>query len=155
MPLSASQGKCYKVKLSSLSCFKEGWMGPISPPPCCIWFCHKDDWSQPQFVKKPAFPFLCQADPRLWAAVDLKQQESPSLLLGCGICFRHILNPVLCLLLFFFFFFGLWQRWPSCAFDIMNTALFTHITEACNKIQRTKLYLCVVRTQITWLNSMT
>lgn len=121
-------------------------------PLCCTWFCYKEHWSQPQFCEKPAFPFsvrvLC-----LWGAVDLKPQESPSLLFGCAICFRHILNPVVSLC--FFFFWSVTKVTQLCCFDIMNTALFAHITEAYNKIQRIKLCLCVARTQIPWLNSMT
>lgn len=99
-------------------------------PPCCAWFCCKDHWSRPWFCWKASIPFLFQGDLCLWATVDLKQQESPSLLLVSGISFRHILNPVLCILLFF----GLWQRWPNCASLILWTQLFAHIIEAYNKI---------------------
>ena len=68
----------------------------------------------------------------------LKQQESPCLLLGCGICFRHILNPILN-----FVFLAVTKVTQLCVFDTMHTALFAYITEACNRIQRIKLCVCV------------
>lgn len=50
---------------------------------------------------------------------------------------------------FFFFFLSVTKVTQLYFFDIINTALFVHITEAYDKIQRIKLYLCVVRTYIS------
>lgn len=88
--LQCFSGKCYKVKLPSLSRFKEGWIGPISPPPMLYLILPERPMKSVSVVGKAGFPFSFRV------ALDLEQQESVPLLLGFRIFFKHILNPVLC-----------------------------------------------------------
>lgn len=95
VPFSASRGNAIKLSYLLYLASRKAELVQSVLPPCCIWFCQKDQWSLSLLWGRPVSLSL-SGDPCLWVALDLEQQESLPLLLGFRIFFKHILNPVLC-----------------------------------------------------------